>query len=594
MKKLTFLVVFSLIVSTMTAQWVSDPSKNTLIAGVDTAYSYGEMAGNKNDSASYLLYYKSFLPTPLNYMLYMQKIDFRGNRKWGNDGVLISQGPNRTWVSGVALIPNQDSCIYVAYSKAAFYPGPQDTVNRIFLNKVTKSGTKLWGVEGIQVSESTAGSSYTPVLLNTEDNQVCIGYEVIDSVDSPFGPLVNLKLKKFSASGVQLWQYTLPRDAEHDNLGIILEPLSGGNIMAIYKHIHINFIDSLFNQSLVAQKFDAGGNPAFLQPKEVVTYNWYKYEPPMTSVKVESNMQNGFFIGASWDEGPVAIQTYIQQIDADANTLFPTPVPLVPDSSDNLDRTDYGMRYLPGSRELLVVWADKHTSLNNAAILGQKITLAGQRVWADTGKVIYPLISTLDSAYGYISLRKSGADESVLFFMKKINNDSQDIFSYANKYGPDGISIWGKTVLLSNHKGTVNGLKPLEEIGSQWVVSFSDFTDTAYASKAKGQLYAQNLFVDGRIGLGVMEHSNHSVPVKIYPNPTSDNLTIEFEKPICKGVKLILNNAQAQPLHWWDYIENLPKSSSVTISLKEFSAGFYLLNIQTPEGSAMVKVLISR
>ncbi len=47
MKKLTFLVVFSLIVSTMTAQWVSDPSKNTLIAGVDTAYSYGEMAGNK-------------------------------------------------------------------------------------------------------------------------------------------------------------------------------------------------------------------------------------------------------------------------------------------------------------------------------------------------------------------------------------------------------------------------------------------------------------------------------------------------------------------------------------------------------------------
>jgi|GEM_PF-5789862 len=203
---------------------------------------------------------------------------------------LIVSAMTAQWVSGVELIPNQDSCINVAYSKVAFYPGPQDSANRIFMNKVTKNGIKLRGEEGIQVSESTACFSYSPVLLNTEDNQVCIGYEVIDSVDSPFGPPV-------------------------------------------------------------------------------------------------------------------------------------------------------------------------------------------------------------DSAYGYISLRKSGADESVLFFMKKVNNDNEDVFSYANKCGTDGTSIWGKTVLLSNRKGTIKGLKPLEEIGNQWVVSFSDYTDTAYSNKARGQLYAQNLLL---------------------------------------------------------------------------------------------------
>ena len=61
---------------------------------------------------------------------------------------------------------------------------------------------------------------------------------------------------------------------------------------------------------------------------------------------------------------------------------------------------------------------------------------------------------------------------------------------------------------------------------------YTDFMDSTYAVRAKFQFYAQNLYPDGRIGLGVTEYANHTIPVKVYPNPSSDNLTIEFEKQI--------------------------------------------------------------
>lgn len=590
MKKIILLLICSLIVSTMNAQWVSDPSINTLVAGVDSAYSYGEMAGNKNDSCSYLLYYKSFIPNPPFFHLYMQKIDFHGYKKWGNEGIIISLGPNRTWVSGVALAPDQDSGIYVAYSKMVFYPGPQDTVNKIFINKITRSGVKLWGEEGIQVGETTGYSSYSPVLLCTEDNEVCIGYEDNDTEQTSLGLLSNLKLKKFSASGTLVWQYTLPRDTAQYNTGVILKNMQSGNIMAIYRHLRVGFADSTFNQSICVQKFNAAGSPLFPQPKDVLTYQKYKYDPPMTPVKVESNLQDGFYIGVSFNPATPEIQTFIQQIDANANTIFPQPVEVAVSSEYEIDRTDFSMRYLPDSQELLVIWVEKDFSFHNEMILGQKISSAGQRVWADSGKILYPQTAMMDSTYGYLTLRKSGTNESVLFFMKKIHNDNEDIFSIAEKYGPDGNRKWANPVLLSSRQGDNVGLNVLEEIGNQWVAYYTDMVDSTHAHQAKGQLYAQNLFPDGRIGLGIMEYANRTLPVNVYPNPTSDNLTIEFEKPIAKEMKLILNNAQGQTLHCWDYAGTVSNASSVTISLKEFPAGFYLLNIVTPDGSAIVKV----
>jgi hypothetical protein len=580
-----------MMVSTMNAQWGSDPSKNTLLAGVDTTYAYGEMAGNKNDSCSYLLYYKSYLPNPPYFHLYMQKIDLHGYKKWGNDGVLISQGPNNKWISGVALVPNQDSCTFVAYSKIIFYPGPQDSVNKIFINKVTKSGKKLWGEEGIQVGETTEYSSYGPVLLCTADNQVCIGYEDNDTEQTPIGLLSDLKLKKFSASGALVWQYTLPRDTAQFNAGIILKLMQGGNIMAIYKHLRVGYSDTTFNQSIFVQKFDAAGTPLFPQPKDVLTYAKYKYDPPMTPVKVESNMQDGFYIGVSFSPETTEIQTFIQQIDASANTIFPQPVEVATPSGEEIDRTDFDMRYLQDSHELLVIWVERNFSYHNEMILGQKISSSGQRVWADTGKIFYPLTAMLDSAYAFITLRKSGTNESVLFYMKKINNDNEDVFSLANKYGPDGNTLWAKPVLLSNRQGNNKGLNSIEEIGGQWVAYYTDFMDSTYAVRAKFQFYAQNLYPDGRIGLGVTEYANHTIPVKVYPNPSSDNLTIEFEKPFGTGVKLILNTMQGQPLHCWDFTAGISGSNAVTISLNDFPAGLYLLNIQTPNGSAMVKVV---
>ncbi|MDD4602891.1 MAG: T9SS type A sorting domain-containing protein [Bacteroidales bacterium] len=594
MKKRTLFLIGSLIimVNVAMAQWVSDPSANTLLAGVDSAYAYGEMVGNSNDSASYLLYYKSTLPKAPFFNLYLQKIDYHGYRKFGNDGILIDPGPNRTWVSGVAVVPNQDSCVYVAYSKVQFYPGPEDTVNAIFLNKLTKNGVKMWGDEGVQISKgSTACSSFSPYLLVTEDNQVCIGYITIDSVGTPIGNFQNVILKKLSATGTLIWEYTFPREFAEFNWGVSMYPTANGNIMAICRHDSTDFSDTSFLQSLWAQKIDANGLPLFAHPKNILSYPKYTGDYPMTMVHVERNSEDGFYVGVAYDQGAVSIQTFIQHIDADANTLFPEPVPVVIDAATDLERADFGIRYLPETQELLVVWAEKNFSTHTASILGQKISSTGTRIWGDSAKELYPKVSMLDSTYAFLTLRKSGINESILFFMKRITS-SAAIFSYANKLDPDGNSVWGKTTLLSNKSGNNVALLALEEVGNQWVAYYTDQMDTTYSHLCKGQLFGQNIFNNGSIGVGVKEIVPVLSSLTVYPNPASGNISVDFELETSSNIQAALWSQDGRMIRNWEFSNVSVGKSHLSFDVKGIPDGLYILRLFNGTKSSTIKVMI--
>lgn len=589
-------IICSLIltVNSAMAQWVSDPSVNTLLAGVDTACAYGEMVGNSNDSASYLLYYKSTAPNPPFFKLYLQKIDYHGYRKFGNDGILIDPGPNKTWVAGVAVVPNQDSCVYVAYSKVLFYPGPQDTVTAIFMNKVTKNGVKLWGDEGIRVSKgSTTCSSYSPYLLATEDNQVCVGYITIDSTLTPTGSLQNVILRKLSSAGTLVWEYTFPQGSAEFNWGVSMHPMDNGNIMAICRHDSTNFNDTSFMQSLWAQKFDANGLPLFAKPKNILSYPKYTGDYPMTMVQVESNSEDGFYIGVAYDEGVITIQNFIQQIDANANTLFPEPVPVIIDAATNLERTDFGIRYLPETQELLVIWAEKNFTTHTASILGQKISSMGTRVWGDSAKEFYPKISMMDSTYAFLTLRKSGTNESILFFMKRIS-PSAAIYSYASKLDPSGNSVWGKTVLLSNKSGSNIGLIALEEIGSQWVAYYIDQMDSAHYHQSKGQLYGQNIFNNGSIGVGVEEIVATSFPMTVFPNPAFDHISVDFKLASSSIINASLWSSDGRMIQTWEYSKVAAGHSQLLFDVKGIPDGFYVLKVRDGNRSSTAKVMIRK
>jgi len=594
MKKFTLFMICSLVVNIITAQWVSNPSVNTLLAGPDTNYAYGEMIANPYDSSYYLLYYKSLLPDP-HFQLCMQKVDYRGYKKWGDDGVLISAESYKTWVSKVTLISDLDTCLYVAYTKSQLSLGPTDTLMSIFVNRVTTGGIKLWGEEGIQISDTLDTGSFNPSMLYTDDQNLVLGYESVDTEGTPVGNMVDYKLKKISPSGNILWQYILPRDSNQLNWGGSLHQLTDGNIMLIYRQVNIDFDNQIFSQSLYTQKFDPAGNTLFPQPKHILTYADYYGDYPMTPVHVESNLQDGFYIGVSYDEGALKIQTFIQQIDSDANTLFTEPVALVPDSLDDLDRSYYNMRYLPGSNELLIIWLEKrygHGVLNDEAILGQKITSAGQRVWPDSGKIFYPRISMMDSLYGYINLKKSGTDETVLFFMKNYLEGDSVIYSFANKYDTDGNSVWGKTILLSSLSGKNIGLSATDKMCDQWVAWWQNKNklDTAGYSR----LFGQNIFADGAIGLGFEDFVLPRTSLKVYPNPASSTLTLDLNLRVPSDLQISLWNTMGQKIHHWSYSGIPGGYSKIQLDITKIPDGAYILTTSTPKGSINLKVVIFR
>jgi len=592
-KSLLFIGFIILGMNMSMAQWVSNPSVNTLLVGVDSAYAYGEMVGNSNDSASYLLYYKSTFPNAPFFQLYLQKIDYHGYRKFGNDGIMIDSGPNRTWVAGVAVVPNQDSCVYLAYSKVQFYPGPEDTVSAIFMNKVTKTGIKMWGDNGIQISKgATTCSSYTPYLLVTEDNQICVGYITIDSVDTPLGYLQNVFLKKISATGTLVWEYTFPKTYAEFNWGVSMYPMSNGNIMAICRHDTSIFSDTSFRQSLWAQRFDASGVPLFAQPKNILTYPQYKDDYPLTPVLVESNSTDGFYFNASYDIGILTLQNFVQQIDANADTVFPARVPVIINDATDVDRTNAGIRYLPETQELLVIWNEKNYRTHLISILGQKISSVGTRNWGDSAKLIYPSISMLDSIYGYLTLKNSEInDESVLFFMKFLES-SEAVSSYATKLDADGNNVWGNTKLLSNRPGDNVGLMSLEEIGNQWITYYDDRVDSAHQHKSKGLLFGQNIFSNGSIGTGIEEIVSGSAPFNVYPNPASSNIFVDLKLAASLNIEVSLWSADGRMIRNWDFSELASGQHHLSLDVREIPDGLYLLKLIDENKSSSAKVMI--
>jgi hypothetical protein len=77
--------------------------------------------------------------------------------------------------------------------------------------------------------------------------------------------------------------------------------------------------------------------------------------------------------------------------------------------------------------------------------------------------------------------------------------------------------------------------------------------------------------------------------INIYPNPVSDLLNIEFEKPLANSM-ISISNSYGQCI----IKENLKYSNSCAFNVSSWYSGVYILNISTDQGQINKKIIISK
>ena len=187
--KIIRLFILSLIIAqTINAQWSTDPAVN--LAVCDTI---GEQAlakiGSTSDGGTYIAWFDN---RSGSYAVYLQRLDPLGNKMWAPNGLLVSNNSQSSSLVDWDLMVDDNDNAIVAFT---------DTRNSGNLNPfvyaISPNGDFLWGTNGIDLNPTTDFQA-NPKLAKTDDGNIVVAW-IIAAARYQVG------LQKISPTGTKLW-----------------------------------------------------------------------------------------------------------------------------------------------------------------------------------------------------------------------------------------------------------------------------------------------------------------------------------------------------------------------------------------------------
>ncbi len=251
------------------------------------------------------------------------------------------------------------------------------------VSRLSRTGTELWGTEGIQVPFDIATSNQEVPIAVAPDGtggSYIVWAEAIPPVYE------RLRLSRLDANGTFLWFVTIAaisNDIGQAGAMLVLEPGVG---------VTVGYVDAGLPHVLRAQRYDPNG--ALLWATDVNTYYEHNIalgaSGPMTQFDMQSDGQGGvLFSWLRWD--PIAFQNYgwkemqigVQRIDSTGQRMWGNDGHLVWDTNNFLELWAYQAKVTPdGGGGAFVV-----TSGGSKAY-AQHVSAAGSDLWASGGIMV--------------------------------------------------------------------------------------------------------------------------------------------------------------------------------------------------------------
>jgi len=369
------------------AQWNNDPAQNSIVADT-TGSQIMPKAVKCKDGSSYVSWFDT---RGGSYYLYMQKLSAKGVREWGNNGILISDKPQNSFLSDYALECDKTNNAVIAFTDVR--TGSQDVV----AYKISPLGKFLWGKDGIQISDGK-GSTVNPSIAVTRDGNYVFAWISSGEPDK-------IGLQKISVDGIKMWGKTAIQYGSTSGEGYIhpkLVPSDKGTVILLHTVTTGKFPAQ--RVKIAAQKFNSAGEITWGSGGKWIQDigNVMIYTPPFFA----GDGEDGAIIAWHDDRNSTNIQSaWVQRINSKGVIAFPKNGSEVA-VQNNLNKFSPVAAVLSESNEVVVTWRMTTSGQGESGLYSQKFNSKGKRMWGDEGLELIPISSIGVNGYKMLSLAK--------------------------------------------------------------------------------------------------------------------------------------------------------------------------------------------
>jgi len=471
-----FLRIFSLLLAislagTISWAWPDDPLLNLAICTHAGEQTVPKIAAT-SDGGCYVGWHDNMSG---NYDIYLQRLNGDGVPQWAENGLLISNHPQESWITDWDLtVDGEDHCVIAINDIRT--GGDWD----IYGYRISPAGQFVWGADGIVISDN-ANFEAEPRVIATSGGSVVFAW----MEESGAGYVANLR--KVTAAGADVWTphtitltgaygITVPRIAPCENDGVILQylvPQASG--MYAPRYIYAQKYDSLGRPEWTAGGVlisNAGGISSWMKPNLIADGAGGMY-----SFWYDTHDQNRHHV-------------YVQHVNA-AGAVQWTQNGVQTSLSTSELQMSHTVAPLADAGGVIVFYQVTNLGQTEDGLGGQRISAAGERLWGANGINFRPLGSP--QTVGASVLPQE--DGAILVFNEYISVGGNDKKIRALRVDLTGSPVWEGTfrelsTVQSDKLGLVADVNSFNQVLAVWRDDRSD----------AGNIYLQNVNPDGTLG----------------------------------------------------------------------------------------------
>ena len=502
------------------AQWVNDPSENTIINDVPGAHYVPKIAVTPEGN-----YFFSWYGGASNLNMNLAYADHSGISLWDND-MVVSDYAQNSWVDDYTMLSDLEGNAIIIFSDIR--NGNKDVV----VYKVDSLGNQLWGENGIVFPISGTGE-YQPHAIVSSENNIFILY----STNFDNGSSNITKAHKIEPDGNLAWgdegktfsgfgaSWALPKGIANND---------GGFSFAFYKET--GTFPSL-TREIYAIRCDSDGEMIWPSITKIVDAGGIS---SWDNIKIYGNGNGGLY--CTWHDDRYFNNTsevYAQYINPEGVEQWNENGLLLgsEQSGHQLYEIPSGLNQ---SGEFIVFWNLLNSNQSEGALKYQRISSDGLLLEGNTGATIIGMNAQLQNG-----LRAYQMGDTTFYLYTYFTPGSSYLTTY-NMLALDanGEQVWNNPIELTNSNLERNHAQMSDFHSNQTVICWADnFT-------VGSRIMAQNIFIDGNLGsspVNTIELQNKTDKqyFKSY-HPLSKTIIIENTLP---GDILKIYNIQGQEIY---------------------------------------------